>query len=140
MSDHPVPGPEEIGDALSGTRAEDLRIIVERFICAATIGVTDAERAERQRLGISIELTLTPKPPQHDDISETLNYGSVVRTLRRVCQDSEYRLLETLAEALAGAFFVHQQVIATRVRIVKYERYSDLEGIGIEIARRRTGG
>jgi FolB domain-containing protein len=140
MNEHTVPGPDDIRDALADSRIDDLRIVVKDFLCAATIGVTDTERAQRQKLGISLELVLTPSPPLRDDITEVLNYGTVVRTLRRLCQESEYRLLETLAEALAGAFFVHQQVVATRIRLVKHDRYPDLDGVGIEIARRRNVG
>ena len=140
MSETATPGPDQIRDALAGTRPKEQRIVVRGFVCQATIGVTDAERARRQKLGIDIDLVLTPAPPAHDDISETLNYGTVVRTLRQLCQNSEYRLLETLAEALSGAFFRHDEVVATRVRIEKHDRYPDLEGIGIEIERRRTTG
>jgi FolB domain-containing protein len=140
MTDGPAPTTRAIRDALTETQVEGLRIVIEKLICEATIGVTQVERAQRQRLELGVELILRPAPPQHDDIAETVNYGTVVRTLRHLCHDSEYQLLETLAEALAGAFFVHDQVVATRVRIVKPDRYSDMEAIGIEIERRRANG
>ena len=63
-----------------------------------------------------------------------------MRILRHLCRSSEYHLLETLAEAIAGAFFVYEEVIATRIQILKPDRYPDLKGIGIEIERRRDIG
>ncbi len=140
MSDPPVPGPREMREPLTGSRVERFRIIVDQFHCEATIGVTEAERAQPQRLEVSAELILRSTPPQNDDIAETVNYGAVVRILRHLCRSSEYHLLETLAEAIAGAFFVYEEVIATRIQILKPDRYPDLKGIGIEIERRRDIG
>lgn len=140
MSDPPVPDPGQIKDTLTDSRVEGFRIIVDQFHCEATIGVTEAERAQRQRLEVSAELILRPSPPHNDDIVDTVNYGAVVRTLRHLCRNSEYRLLETLAEAIAGAFLLYEEVTATRIRILKPDRYPDLKGIGIEIERRRDIG
>ena len=81
-------------------------------------------------------IILRSTPPQNDDIAETVNYGAVVRILRHLCRSSEYHLLETLAEAIAGAFFVYEEVIATRIQILKPDRYPDLKGIGIELGKK----
>jgi dihydroneopterin aldolase len=132
-----LPDRREINEGLAGTVAIAQRILVRGFCCAATIGVSDEERATPQRLGVDVELELSPDPPVRDDIDEVLNYGKVVRLLRHYCIASEYRLLETLADALASAFFSFERVGKARIRIVKLDRYPEVDRIGIEIERER---
>ena len=123
---------------LAATRASAQRIVVVDFRCEALIGVTDEERAVPQSLAIAVELDLVPDPPKHDEESEILSYGHVVRILRRVCSQSRYKLLETLADALADEIFAFEAVLASRIRVLKLDRYEDVAGIGIEIERNRT--
>lgn len=126
-----------IGLGLSRTKATAQRIVVQGFICKATIGVSDAERTTPQRISIDAELTLTTNPPVRDEVAETLNYGLVVRRLRDLGGESTFQLLETLADALAVSFFEFENVEHTRIRIVKLDRYEDVGGIGIELERCR---
>ena len=132
-----LPDRPTINKGLAQTLAIAQRIHVRGFCCAATIGVSDEERAAPQRLSIDIELELSPDPPSHDDIGEVLNYGKVVRILRHYCIASEYRLLETLADAIASAVFSFDRVERSRIRVVKLDRYPDVESIGIEIERKK---
>ena len=139
MTDKPPPtSPAELEYSLSGSRPTAQRIVVRDFVCEATIGVTEAERSKPQRISLDIVLSLRVSPPLRDEVAETLNYGLVVRILRRYAGESRYSLLETLAEALAGAFLSFEEVNSTRIRILKLERYADVAGIGIEIERERA--
>jgi len=125
---------------LAGLNATDVtaqRIVVQDFVCSAFIGVTEEERAHPQRLAICTELELVARPPVADDIEEVLSYGRVVSLLRKVSARPDFRLLETLAETLAAAFFEFPQVTATKLRIEKLERYADVAAVGIEIERHR---
>ena len=131
------PSPQELQKALQNTTPSSQKIIVHNFICLATIGVTAEERDTPQRLKIEVDLELQPAPPSRDVVHEVLNYGVVVRALRGVCGTSSYRLLETLADALASKFFAFENILSTRVRILKLDRYDDVEGIGIEMSRTR---
>ena len=140
MTDPRIPSPAETRDRLAATETTAQRIHIRNFVCAATIGVTPQERARPQRLGITLELHLVPTPPTNDEVDEVLNYGLIVRLLRYYCLASEYKLLETLCEALAAAFFSFERVLATRIRIDKIERYAEADGAGVEIERRRVGG
>ena len=122
---------------LDATEVTAQRIVVQDFVCSAFIGVTEDERAQPQRLAVCVELELVARPPVSDDIDEVLSYGRVVGLLRKISARPDFRLLETLAETLAAAFFAFPQVTATKIRIDKLERYADVAAVGIEIERHR---
>lgn len=113
------------------------RILVRDLILPCHIGVSAKERSQLQRLCFNLELELVPKAPHKDQIDETVHYGHLVEKLRKVCDETKVKLIETLAEHIAAACFFDSRVLQTRVRIEKLDRYGDIGGIGIEIERRR---
>ena len=102
MTEQSMPDPSAILSALSDTTVQAQRIVLNEFVCLATIGVTEEERAKPQRITIDLMLEVDANPPKSDSVSEVLSYGLVVRELRLRCQGSCYALLETLADALAA--------------------------------------
>ena len=138
MTEDPSPDPSAIQSVLSDTTVEAQRIVLNEFVCCATIGVTEEERARPQRIVIDLTLEMDARPPERDSVSEVLSYGLVVRELRCLCADSRYALLETLADSLAAAFFAFAQVRATQIRVQKLDRYDEIKAIGIEICRTRA--
>ncbi len=123
---------------LAGTTVAAQRIIVRDLILPCTIGVSDAERATAQRLLFNLVLEVTPEPPRDDDFTQVFNYARIVKLLRELSRETQFKLLETLAETIAADCFDHDRVIETRIRIEKLERYDEVDGIGIEIVRHRT--
>ncbi|MFQ5775825.1 MAG: dihydroneopterin aldolase [Kiloniellaceae bacterium] len=113
------------------------RIRLSDLTVACRIGVTDEERALRQRLRVNIELEVRPAPPREDHIGEVVDYGPLVANIRKACADAECRLLETLAGQIAAACFFDARVLAARVRVEKLDRYPDVGGIGCDIEYRR---
>ncbi len=108
------------------------RILLSDLTLACRIGVTEEERAERQRLRFNIRLEVRPEPPGGDRITEVVDYGPLVARVRKVCAEAEYRLLESLADRLAKACFFDPRVVGALVRIEKLDRYPDVGGIGCE--------
>jgi dihydroneopterin aldolase len=115
------------------------RILMSDLTLPCRIGVTEAERAERQRLRLNLRLEIRPDPPREDTITEVVDYGRLVARIRNVCAEVEVRLLESLSERIAEACFLDEQVIGARVRIEKLDRYPDVGGIGSEFEYRRNG-
>ncbi|MEO8353095.1 MAG: dihydroneopterin aldolase [Chthoniobacteraceae bacterium] len=78
-------------------------IRIERLELSAHLGVPDDERADPQRLTVSV--TLFPKTDFRDlgdDISRTIDYFEVCQRLKAEAASRPRRLLETLAEDLAA--------------------------------------
>ena len=114
------------------------RIVIRDLTLSCSIGVSDEERARRQRLRINIELAVDYPPPSRDTLSEVVDYGRLAAAVRTHVLGTTFRLLETLAEELSDVCFGFPSVSETRVRIEKVDRYADIAGIGVEIARRRN--
>ena len=115
------------------------RILMSDLTLPCRIGVTEAERAERQRLRFNLRLEIRPDPPREDTITEVVDYGRLFARIRNVCAEVEVRLLESLSERIAQACFLDDRVIGARVRIEKLDRYPDVGGIGSEFEYRRNG-
>ncbi|MDX1575525.1 MAG: dihydroneopterin aldolase [Kiloniellales bacterium] len=113
------------------------RIIVRDLSLSCRIGVTEEERARRQRIRLNLVLEVVPDPPSEDRIAEVVHYGHLVDRVRRTCLKADVQLLETLAEQVAANCFYDDRIVSVRVRIEKLDRYADVGGIGIELERRR---
>ncbi len=87
------------------------RIILNGLQVAATIGVSDHERCAPQRLEIDLALEGDFRGLE-DDLRRTTDYAAVAEGLRIECGRSEFRLLETLAEHLAGRLFATFPLVA----------------------------
>lgn len=134
----PTTQPRLAGDRVKSSVLSQ-RILIRDLTLSCSIGVSDEERARRQRLRINIELTVDYPPPARDNINEVLDYGRLAKAVRNHCLTTTFRLLETLAEELSDVCFGFVPVSETKVRIEKLDRYADIGGIGVEVARRRSG-
>ncbi len=123
----------------SETEVTAQRIIVRDLSLSCRIGVTEEERARRQRIRLNLALDVVPDPPSEDRIAEVVHYGHLVDRVRRTCLKADVQLLETLAEQVAANCFFDPRILSVRVRIEKLDRYADVGGIGIELERRRKG-
>ena len=77
-------------------------ICIEELELMARIGVPDQERAQPQRLTVS--LVLQPRNQfgtLGDDLSRTVDYAAVCEELRRFVSDRQDKLIETLAHEMA---------------------------------------
>ncbi|MDJ0942730.1 MAG: dihydroneopterin aldolase [Kiloniellales bacterium] len=117
-------------------RAGGQRIFIRDLQLPCRIGLTKAERRNRQRLAINLDMEIEPRRVKKDRITEVVDYTEIVAEVRRLSLESEFRLLESLAERLAQACFVHPRILAVRVRIEKLDLVSEAAGVGIEIERR----
>jgi dihydroneopterin aldolase len=67
------------------------------------IGIYDWERETLQTLSFDLEMDWDiRKAAKSDDITDTLDYGSVANTIVEFVEASHYQLIETLAEDLAS--------------------------------------
>lgn len=78
-------------------------IRIKELELLARVGVPAEERAQPQRLTVSITL----QPPRSfaqlgEDLAQTIDYAAVCEEARRFVDGREDRLIETLAEQMAG--------------------------------------
>lgn len=78
------------------------QVCVEQLEVSTRVGVTEAERAQPQRLSVS--LTICPRRPLvdlDDDIRNTIDYWEVCAETREFVRTRADKLIETLADRLA---------------------------------------
>jgi dihydroneopterin aldolase len=96
------------------------RIEIRGLLVAARVGVPDLERSIPQRLEIDITLTGDFRD-LGDDLSRTTDYAAVADWVRRKCAEHEFRLIESLADRLAGGLLgKFPAVAAVRLKIRKF--------------------
>lgn len=97
------------------------RIRVEQLEVFAHVGVTENERAQPQRL----TLTLTVWPNEifenlQDDIGRTANYSAICATAREFLADRAHNLIETLAAQLAVQLLEEFPIQKVEIEVRKF--------------------
>ncbi|MDJ0981096.1 MAG: dihydroneopterin aldolase [Kiloniellales bacterium] len=129
--------PRSAGAPPGSNEAKGQRIFIRDLQLPCRIGVTKSERRNRQRLAINLDLEIEPRRVRKDRIGEVVDYTDIIAEVRSIALESEFRLLESLAERLAQACFAHPRICGVQVRIEKLDLVSEAAGVGIEIDRRR---
>ena len=80
-------------------------------------GVEDWEREQEQPFVYDLELELAE--PGADRIEESVDYREVVALVRAVSESRQYRLLESIAAAVADALLERFPLERARVRVRK---------------------
>jgi len=112
-------------------------IILQDIEVQFRIGVPDAERARPQHLLISLELDLdTRAAAATDDLSQTVNYFDLHQRVVGLGDGREWKLIETLAEEVAGIALAHPLVQAVRVEVKKFI-LPQTRHVAVRIERRR---
>ncbi len=117
------------------------RVVLSGMAFQARHGVHDWEKVEAQRFEVDVELALDVQPAGlDDDLTKTVDYGSVYQVVRQVVESTTFNLIEALAEAIAHEILGgHAQVDEVVVRVRKPEVRLDgpLAYAGVEIRRVR---
>ena len=100
-------------------------------------GVEEAERKHPQRFLYDLRLELAE--PASDTVDATVDYRDVVRCVREVSDARSFRLLESMAAAVADALLEGFRLQATRVRVRKPDVRLDapVEWTAATVERRR---
>ena len=102
----------------------------------AVIGIYDFERAHRQNLVLDLELGTDIRPAAAgDDISLTLNYKAVTETVERFVKESDFALVETLAQRCAEMIMSEFKVPWLRLSLSKPGAMRQAQDVGIIIER-----
>ena len=100
------------------------------------IGIYEWERRIKQTLIFDIEIAAdTGKAAQSDSIEDTVSYEAVANRLTEYVGASEFELIETLAEKVAGILLDEFKVRWCRLRLNKRGAVRGVRDIGIIIER-----
>ena len=114
-------------------------IYIHQLKANAIIGVYDFEKIKPQPLFLDIKMKVDLRSAgKSDDLSETIDYAKVAEQVLNHIENTQYELLETLAENLC------QQLLATypslqkiTIKLSKPEAVPQAQTVGIKITRKR---
>lgn len=116
------------------------KIFLEELKVDTIIGIWDWERKIRQT--VIIDLTMSAdivRAAATDEVADTLNYKSVAKRIQSFVSESEFQLVETLAERIAGIIRDEFDVAWVRVRVSKPGAIRGSRNVGVEIERGESG-
>lgn len=100
------------------------------------IGIWDWERKIRQTVVIDLEMAADiRKAAASDSVDDTLNYKLVAKRVQEFVGDSEFQLVETLAEKIAAIINDEFAVPWVRVKVNKPGAIRGARDVGVVIER-----
>lgn len=113
-------------------------VFLEGLALLAVVGVHRHERLAPQRLLVDVELaTDAARPARRDDLRLALDYAAVARSVERYVATHRPRLLETLAQGLAGRLMRQFSSPWVRLRLTKPAAVPAARGAGVVVERGR---
>jgi dihydroneopterin aldolase len=104
------------------------------------IGIYDWERKVKQTISLDLEMgTDIRRAAETDVIEDTLNYKAVAKRLIAFVEDSEFQLVETLAEKIAAIVLSEFSVPWLRLTVHKPGAVRGSRDVGVVIERGERG-
>jgi dihydroneopterin aldolase len=113
------------------------KIFLSALTVECIVGIWEWERRVKQTVIIDLEMQADiRRAAASDRIEDTLDYKKVAKRLLAFVGDSQFHLVETLAERIAQVVVVEFGVAWVKVRLNKQGAIRGARDVGIEIERR----
>jgi len=115
------------------------KILINELILDLKLGYYDFEKKNSQKIKFSLEIDYQDKKPSNDkDLRSIVNYGTIVKLIKKLVKKKHYNFLETLAEAVFNELFKDKRIGKIMLKIEKLEILKDCSSVGIQISKIRT--
>ena len=115
------------------------KILIKELILDLKLGYYDFEKEKPQRVKFSLEIDYEDKKPTSDkDIKSIVNYGQVVKLIKKLTKNKHYNILETLAEDVFDVLFKDKRIGKIKLQIEKLQILKDCTSVGIQITKKRS--
>ena len=116
------------------------KIHIEQLDVFTRIGVPEEERANPQKLTVSISLWPYQQPSDlADHIDRAVNYSDVAEETKNFVRDQSVSLIETLAERLAGHLLRNFPVQKVTIELRKFA-LQDARYVSVTVTRTSSVG
>ena len=103
------------------------------------IGIWGWERKIRQTVSIDLEMGADiRRAAETDSIDDTLNYKAISKRVQQFVADSEFQLVETMAEKIAELVLQEFNVPWVQVRVSKPGAIRGAKNVGVLIRRSKA--
>ena len=115
------------------------KILINELILDLKLGYYNFEKEKPQKVKFSLEIDYEDKKPTSDrDIKSIVNYGQVVKLIRKLTKNKHYNFLETLAEDTFDVLFKDKRIGKIMLKIEKLEILKDCSSVVIQITKKRS--
>ena len=115
------------------------KILINELILDLKLGYYDFEKEKPQKVKFSLEIDYEDKKPTSDkDIKSIVNYGQVVKLIKKLTKNKHYNFLETLAEDVFDILFKDKRIGKIMLQIEKLEILKDCTSVGIQVTKKRS--
>jgi FolB domain-containing protein len=114
------------------------QIEIRDLLVRTIIGTNPEERVQRQDVLINITMfTDTRRAGQTDQLEDTVNYREVAKQVIALAEESQFYLVEKLAEEIAALTLADPRVKSVTVRVEKPGAVRFARSVGVCIQRHR---
>lgn len=115
------------------------KVFIEALEIDCVIGIYDWERKITQKVVLDIEMAFdNRRPAASDDIADTLDYKAVSKRLIALVRESNFGLVESLAERCAEIVCSEFGVRWLRLKLSKPGAVTGSRAVGVIIERGHT--
>jgi dihydroneopterin aldolase len=114
------------------------KVFIENLMVETVIGIFDWEREIRQAVSLDLEMAFDiQRAAETDSIADTLDYKAVSKRLIHFIEQSEFQLVEALAEKCAAIVLDEFPVNWLRLKLSKPGAVRGSSAVGVIIERSR---
>ena len=115
------------------------KILIKELILDLKLGYYDFEKENSQKVKFNLEVDYEDKKPtSDDDIKSIVNYGKLVKLIKKLTKNKHYNFLETLAEDVFDVLFKDRRIGKIMLQIEKLEILKDCTSVGIHVTKKRS--
>jgi len=115
------------------------KVLIKELILSLRVGYYDFEKEKPQKVKFSLEVDYRDKKPTNDkDLKSIVNYGKLVKLIKKLVKNKHYNFLETLAEDVFDELFKDKRIDKITLQIEKLEIMKDCSSVGIQISKKRS--
>ena len=115
------------------------KILIKELLLDLKLGYYQFEKEEVQKVKFNLEVYYENKKPTSDnDIKSIVNYGKIVKLIKKLTKNKHYNFLEALAEDVFDILFKDKRIEKITLQIEKLEILKDCTSVGIQITKKRS--
>ena len=115
------------------------KILIKELILDLKLGYYDFEKEKSQKVKFNLEVDYEDKKPtSDDDIKSIVNYGKLVKLVKKLTKNKHYNFLETLAEDVFDVLFKDKRIGKIMLQIEKMEILKNCTSVGIQVTKKRS--
>ena len=115
------------------------KVLIKELILDLKLGYYEFEKEKDQKVKFNLEIDYRDKKPTNDkDLKSIVNYGKIVKLVKKLVKNKHYNFLETLAEDVFDELFKDKRIDKITLKIEKLEILKDCSSVGIQISKKRS--